>query len=77
MERVKSTVPPEKLLVFDVKEGWEPLCHSASSTALLGCSKGTTSAKPPFWLPLILSFCSPFFFPVGPYFKTHYRRCVL
>ena len=22
----KSTVPPEKLLVFDVKEGWEPLC---------------------------------------------------
>ena len=26
VERVKSTVPPEKLLVFDVKEGWEPLC---------------------------------------------------
>jgi len=25
-ERVKSSVPPEKLLVFDVKEGWEPLC---------------------------------------------------
>lgn len=25
-ETVKSTVPPEKLLVFDVKEGWEPLC---------------------------------------------------
>ena len=26
IESVKSTVPPEKLLVFDVKEGWEPLC---------------------------------------------------
>ena len=23
---VKRTVPPEKLLVFDVREGWEPLC---------------------------------------------------
>ena len=26
VERVKSSVPPERLLVFDVKEGWEPLC---------------------------------------------------
>ncbi|CAE7332918.1 unnamed protein product [Symbiodinium natans] len=26
VEKVKETVPPEKLLVFDVKEGWEPLC---------------------------------------------------
>jgi len=26
VERVKSTVPPERLLIFDVKEGWEPLC---------------------------------------------------
>jgi len=26
IERVKATVPPEKLLIFDVKEGWEPLC---------------------------------------------------
>ena len=24
---VKRTVPPEKLLVFEVKEGWEPLCR--------------------------------------------------
>ena len=23
---VKNTVPPEKLLIFDSKEGWEPLC---------------------------------------------------
>jgi hypothetical protein len=23
---VKATVPPDKLLVFDVKQGWEPLC---------------------------------------------------
>ena len=28
--KVLATVPPERLLVFDVKEGWEPLC------ALLG-----------------------------------------
>lgn len=24
--QVEETVPPERLLVFDVKEGWEPLC---------------------------------------------------
>lgn len=27
IEKVKATVPPERLLVFDVKEGWEPLCN--------------------------------------------------
>lgn len=26
IEEVKQHVPPEKLLVFSVKEGWEPLC---------------------------------------------------
>lgn len=26
IEEVKGTVPPEKLLVYNVKEGWEPLC---------------------------------------------------
>ena len=26
IEQVKATVPAEQLLVFDVKEGWEPLC---------------------------------------------------
>ena len=25
-EQVKQTVPPERLLVFSVKEGWGPLC---------------------------------------------------
>ena len=25
-EEVKRTVPPEKLLVFEVSQGWEPLC---------------------------------------------------
>ena len=25
-EDVKAYVPPEKLLVFDVSEGWKPLC---------------------------------------------------
>ncbi|MGV8996954.1 MAG: sulfotransferase family protein [Parvibaculaceae bacterium] len=25
-ETVKRTIPPERLLVFDVAEGWEPLC---------------------------------------------------
>ena len=27
VERVKRTVPPERLLVFEVREGWEPLCR--------------------------------------------------
>jgi hypothetical protein len=26
-EEVKRTVPPERLLVYEVKEGWEPLCR--------------------------------------------------
>lgn len=26
IDEVKKTVPPRRLLVFDVKEGWEPLC---------------------------------------------------
>lgn len=26
IEEVKKNVPPEKLLVYDVKQGWEPLC---------------------------------------------------
>lgn len=26
-EEVRQTVPPEKLLEYDVKEGWEPLCR--------------------------------------------------
>jgi len=25
-EEVKRTVPPDRLLVYSVKEGWEPLC---------------------------------------------------
>ena len=25
-EQVMTTVPKDKLLVFDIKEGWEPLC---------------------------------------------------
>lgn len=24
---IQATVPPERLLVYDVKEGWEPLCR--------------------------------------------------
>lgn len=27
VERVKETVAPERLLVFEAKEGWEPLCR--------------------------------------------------
>jgi hypothetical protein len=27
IETVKKAVPPEKLLIFQVKEGWEPLCE--------------------------------------------------
>jgi hypothetical protein len=26
-EQVKATIPADRLLVFDVAEGWEPLCH--------------------------------------------------
>ncbi|MDX1523026.1 MAG: sulfotransferase [Anaerolineae bacterium] len=26
-ETVRQIVPPEKLLVYEVKEGWDPLCH--------------------------------------------------
>jgi hypothetical protein len=30
-EEVKSIVPEEQLLVFNVKQGWEPLCRCAAS----------------------------------------------
>ena len=30
-EEVKATIPADKLLVFEVKQGWEPLCK------FLGC----------------------------------------
>ncbi|HEX4739349.1 MAG TPA: sulfotransferase [Allosphingosinicella sp.] len=26
-EAVKATIPPERLLVYEVREGWEPLCR--------------------------------------------------
>jgi hypothetical protein len=26
-EKVKKMVPPEKLLIMDIKDGWEPLCR--------------------------------------------------
>ncbi|GAA3575258.1 sulfotransferase family protein [Nonomuraea rosea] len=26
IENVKATIPPDRLLVFDVKQGWQPLC---------------------------------------------------
>jgi hypothetical protein len=31
-EEVKERVPPEKLLVYEVKEGWEPLCEFLGTT---------------------------------------------
>lgn len=33
VEEVKKTVPPEKLLVFEAREGWEPLCNFLSVPA--------------------------------------------
>ena len=35
--RVKSIVPPEKLLVYNVKQGWKPLCD------FLGCEVPTSA----------------------------------
>ena len=26
--RVKATVPPERLLVWEAKDGWEPICRA-------------------------------------------------
>ena len=46
IKRVKSTVPPEKLLIYDVKEGWEPLCSLALSVR--------------FWM-LLVRLCLSFF----------------
>ena len=27
IEEVRAAIPPERLLVFDVAEGWQPLCR--------------------------------------------------
>ena len=37
IHRVKSLVPPEKLLVYNVKQGWKPLCD------FLGCEVPTVA----------------------------------
>jgi Sulfotransferase domain len=34
IEHVRATCPPERLLVFDVAEGWEPLCAFLDVPAL-------------------------------------------
>ncbi|MCB9135838.1 MAG: sulfotransferase family protein [Anaerolineales bacterium] len=48
-EEVKRTVPPERLLVFEVKEGWAPLCHFLGvpipSTPFPHANKGDTFEK--------------------------------
>jgi hypothetical protein len=31
MEEVKARVPEKQLLVFNVKQGWEPLCRCAAA----------------------------------------------
>ncbi|MEO3869575.1 sulfotransferase family protein [Nonomuraea sp. B12E4] len=31
IEEVKATIPPDRLLVFDVKQGWDPLCTFLST----------------------------------------------
>ena len=36
IEEVKRTVPPEKLLVYNVKEGWKPLCDFLGKKAPRG-----------------------------------------
>ena len=33
-EEVKQFVPPERLLVYEVKEGWEPLCNFLNVTLI-------------------------------------------
>jgi hypothetical protein len=34
MEEVKARVPEKQLLVFNVKQGWEPLCKCAANVKL-------------------------------------------
>ncbi|KAJ3299638.1 hypothetical protein HK104_007979, partial [Borealophlyctis nickersoniae] len=36
IEEVKRTVPPDQLLVYDVKEGWEPLCRFLGKSVPVG-----------------------------------------
>src|SRR5215212_618849 len=40
-EQVKERVPPEKLLVYEVGEGWQPLCD------FLGAEGSARQAVPP------------------------------
>lgn len=36
IEEVTTTIPPERLMVFDVAQGWEPLCQFLGVTAPSG-----------------------------------------
>lgn len=48
-EEVKRTVPPDRLLVFEVKDGWEPLCRflgvPVPSTPFPHANKGDSFEK--------------------------------
>ncbi|PLN79281.1 hypothetical protein BDW42DRAFT_201705 [Aspergillus taichungensis] len=44
IDRVKKTIPPHRLLVFDAKDGWEPLCH------FLGVNRGEDFEARLLWI---------------------------
>ncbi|PKX95424.1 sulfotransferase family protein [Aspergillus novofumigatus IBT 16806] len=38
IERVKKTIPSHRLLIFDAKDGWQPLCHFLNMSPPSGVS---------------------------------------
>ena len=45
VEEVKATVPEDKLLVFEAKQGWKPLCQflglpEPGQIYVVGCNRG-------------------------------------
>ena len=45
-EEVRRVVPPDRLLVYEVREGWEPLCGSSAYRSRRA-SHSPTSTTPP------------------------------
>ena len=74
---VKSRVPPEQLLVFNVKEGWEPLCRflelavpdapfpHVGDTAMLERSRVIFQICVVIWIPMLFLIACALYNMIG------------
>ena len=82
ISEVKNVVPKEKLLVFSVKEGWEPLCHFLDLPTPIEPfpkTNDTKMVKRTIKTIRIASYClvfglMPFILGISKYILTYYLK---